>query len=88
MATTPNPGGRGAATIQWLYALRGDFADRAFKHPGFTSCVGDGNVMLSDMTDDELQQAIRSPAAALDVVFEEGLIKRIIEEVRPPALFP
>src|SRR4051794_9732352 len=63
---------RGPPRIQWLYALRGDFADRGFKHRAFADAVGDGNLMLADMTAEELQEAIGRPANALDVEFEGG----------------
>jgi hypothetical protein len=59
--------------IQWLYALRGDFADRGFKHRAFADAVGDGNLMLADMTAEELQEAICRPAKVLDVEFEGGM---------------
>jgi hypothetical protein len=77
---------RGPSRIQWLYALRGDFADRGFKHRAFADAVGDGNLMLADMTAEELQEAIRRPANALDVEFEggtavhPGLASRIAED--------
>lgn len=63
---------KGPPRIQWLYALRGDFADRGFKHRAFADAVGDGNLMLADMTAEELQEAIHRPATALDVRFEGG----------------
>ena len=63
---------RGLTRIQWLFALRGDFADRSFKHRAFTDAVGDGNLMLADMTPEELQEAICRPATALDVKFDGG----------------
>ena len=65
---------RGPPRIQWLYALRGDFADRGFKHRAFADAVGDGNLMLADMTAEELQEAICRPATALDVEFEGGTV--------------
>ncbi|WP_200964572.1 S1 family peptidase, partial [Bosea sp. Root483D1] len=72
--------------VQWIYALRGDFADRAFKHPRFTETVGDGNVMLADMTEEALREAVSRPAAALEVEFEgatatqSDLISRIVRD--------
>lgn len=63
---------KGSPRIQWFYALRGDFADRAFKHRAFADAVGDGNLMLADMTSEELQDAIARPATTLDVTFDGG----------------
>lgn len=63
---------RGPPRIQWFYALRGDFADRGFKHRAFADTVSDGNLMLADMTAEELQEAISRPANALAVEFEGG----------------
>ena len=74
----------GMPKIQWLYALRGDFADRAFKHRVFRDAVGDGNVFLGDMNEAELRDAVERPAAKLNVRFEgptadqPGLVKRIV----------
>jgi hypothetical protein len=72
VATAGLSGRAGAPKLQWLYALRGDFADRAFRHPAFKDAVGEGNEFLADMRPDELRDAIRKPAAALDVEFEGG----------------
>lgn len=77
---------KGSAHIQWLFSLRGDFADRAFRPPAFVTLLGDGNVMLPDMRPEELRTAIRSPAQALDVDFEKGtdeepgLVERIARD--------
>jgi Tol biopolymer transport system component len=74
----------GTPKIQWLYALRGDFADRAFKHRAFRDVAGDGNVFLGDMTEAELRDAVERPAAKLGVRFEgptaeqPGLVRRIV----------
>lgn len=76
----------GRPQIQWLFALRGDFADRAFRHRGFADRVGDGNVFLADMTDTELHCAVSEPAARLGVRFEggtdrePGLAERIVRD--------
>ncbi len=58
--------------IQWIYALRGDFADRAFRHRAFVDRLGGGDVKLADMTANEVREAIRKPAETLDVGFEAG----------------
>jgi len=87
MVATAHLGRRaGVPKLQWLYALRGDFADRAFRHPAFRDAVGQGNEFLADMRPAELRDAIEKPAAALDVLFEggtstqPGLVERIARD--------
>lgn len=86
VATAQLSGRAGAPKLQWLYALRGDFADRAFRYPAFKDAVGEGNEFLADMRPEELRDAIKKPAAALDVEFEggtdtqPGLVERIARD--------
>jgi hypothetical protein len=64
---------KGTLKLQWLYALRADFAGQAFRHPLFKEAVSEGNEFLPDMKPDELREAIGRPAAELGVRFEGGM---------------
>lgn len=76
----------GPTHVQWLYALRGDFAGRAFRHPGFVKLLGDGDIKLPDMGPEDIRSAIRCPAETLNVGFgpgtedQPGLIERIARD--------
>ena len=86
MVASANLDARHGPVIQWLFALRGDFADRAFRHRPFADRVGDGNMFLADMTNEELHGAVREPATQLGVSFdggterEPGLAERIARD--------
>lgn len=76
----------GSVQVQWIYALRGDFAGRAFRHPGFVKLLGDGDIKLPDMGPEDIRAAIRCPAESLNVGFgpgtedQPGLIERIARD--------
>ncbi|MBG6173086.1 WD40 repeat protein [Labrenzia sp. EL_208] len=60
-----------APRIQWCYSIRADFLGKLIPHRAFNDCLGEGEVRLSEMTAQELRDAISKPAEELNVVFED-----------------
>lgn len=72
-----------------LLAMRADFFDRLGAHPDLAALVERSLCLVKDMQPDELRAAIEQPAAKHGVVFDEGLVETIINEVRgQPAALP
>ncbi|WP_150526768.1 trypsin-like peptidase domain-containing protein [Roseibium sediminis] len=73
-------------SIQWCYSIRADFQDKLIPHRSFIDCRADGEVSLSNMTRQELCDAIRKPAEALKVPFRhhpasgENLVDRLADD--------
>lgn len=64
-----------------VLTLRGDFFGQALSHRGLADCLQDALVNLGPMTRFELARSIIEPAAAVDLVFEPGLVDRILNDV-------
>ncbi len=62
-------------------ALRADFLGLALMHRPFADALQDADVKLGPMTRTELRGAIENPAVRLGVVFEPGLVERILDDV-------
>jgi WD40 repeat protein len=71
-----------------LFALRADFLHRAAEHPALAYVIGEHDLIVSPMTNDELRAAIVLPANSASSSFEAGLIEKLIEQTanRPGAL--
>ena len=64
-----------------VLTLRADFMSQALFHRPFANALQDATVLLGPMTRDELRQAIEKPASQLGVMFEAGLVTRILDDI-------
>lgn len=64
-----------------VITLRADFMGQALTHRPFADALQNADVKLGPMTRAELARAIESPAAKKRVVFEAGLVDRILDDV-------
>lgn len=75
----------GEKSVKVVLALRADFPDQFNPYPALAK-IAQGNIrFVTDMHPDELRLAIEQPAANHGVVFEEGLVEEIIDDVRGQA---
>ncbi len=70
-----------AAAVRFVITLRADFYDRPLRHPEFAPLLKDHAVVVTPLAADEVRQAITSPAAAVGVEFEPGLVAQIVADV-------
>jgi WD40 repeat protein/serine/threonine protein kinase len=68
-------------TLTLVLTLRADFMGQALTDRPFADALQDADVKLGPMTRAELGRAIESPAAKKRVVFEAGLVDRILDDV-------
>ena len=68
-------------TLTLVLTLRADFLGEALAYRPFSDALQDATLNLGPMTREELAQAIVAPAAQLGVVFEPGLLERILDDV-------
>jgi tetratricopeptide (TPR) repeat protein len=61
--------------------LRGDFVGRAFAYRQLSDRLQDAQINLGPMTREELECAIRKPAEKIQLEFEPGLVRRILNDV-------
>src|SRR5918996_926899 len=73
--------GRLEPTLTLVLTLRADFLGEALAYRPFSDALQDATLNLGPMTREELAQAIVAPAAQLGVVFEPGLIERILNDI-------
>ena len=66
-----------------MLTFRADFYDRPLRHPQFAPLVKRNTVAVTPLTPDELEHAIVTPAAAVGVGFEPGLVAEMIADVNP-----
>ncbi len=72
----------GDNSVKIILAMRADFLEQLSSYPSLGAIVNKNTIhLVTDMHPDELRQAIEQPAAKNGVVFEEGLVEQIIEEV-------
>jgi serine/threonine protein kinase len=67
--------------LSLVLTLRADFMGQALTDRPFADALQDADVKLGPMTRAELGRAIESPAAKKRVVFEAGLVERILDDV-------
>ncbi|MFP4221403.1 MAG: hypothetical protein ACLFSH_12585 [Phormidium sp.] len=66
-----------------VLAMRADFLEQFSPYPNLATIINQNNLhLVTDMHPDELRQAIEQPAARHGVVFEEGLVEQIINDVK------
>lgn len=63
--------------VRFLVTLRADFYDHPLRHRAFAPLLEAGSVLITPMSEEELQRAITAPAAAVGVDFEPGLTAHI-----------
>jgi WD40 repeat protein/serine/threonine protein kinase len=67
--------------LSLVITLRADFMGQALTDRPFADALQEADVKLGPMTRGELGRAIESPAAKKSVVFEAGLVDRILDDV-------
>lgn len=65
-----------------VLTLRADFFDRLSAVPELAKLVRDNLDIATEMTPDQLRRSIEDPARKVGVVYEEGLVETILEDVR------
>ena len=68
-------------TFTFVFTLRADFLEQALTHRPLADALQNADVKLGPMTREELSRAIEQPAEKQGVVFESGLVKRILDDV-------
>ncbi|NNF54213.1 MAG: protein kinase [Acidimicrobiales bacterium] len=63
--------------VRFLITLRADFYDHPLRHRSFAPLLEARTVLITPMSEEELQRAITAPAAAAGVDFEPGLTAHI-----------
>jgi energy-coupling factor transporter ATP-binding protein EcfA2 len=63
------------------FTLRADFLGLAYSHRPMADALQDATLILGPMTRPELGRAIKEPARKQGVIFEAGLIERILDDV-------
>ena len=72
----------GNSSVKIVLAMRSDFLEQLSAYPDLGRIANQNNIhLVTEMYPDELRQAIEQPAAKHGVVFEAGLITKIIQEV-------
>jgi WD40 repeat protein/DNA-binding SARP family transcriptional activator len=67
--------------IVLLPSMRADFVGQALAYRPLADAIQQGGLILGPMNDRELQQAIEEPARSRGVIFEPGLVERILNDV-------
>lgn len=76
---SPMSDGAGACTV--LLTMRADFMGQAVSYRPFADALQDASLLLGPMQRDELQRAVEEPARKRRVVFEPGLVERLLADV-------
>ncbi len=72
----------GNSYVKIVLAMRSDFLEQFSFYRDLGAIANNNNIhLVTEMDEGELRRAIEQPAAKHGVVFEEGLVKQIIEEV-------
>jgi DNA polymerase III delta subunit len=77
LATSSRAGSR--ATV--VLTLRGDFVGKALAYRPLSDRLQDAQINLGPMTREELEEAIREPAKKIQLEFESGLVKHVLDDV-------
>ena len=72
---------RGGSKVNAVLTLRGDFVGKALAYRPLSDRLQDAQVNLGPMTREELECAIRKPAEKIQLEFETGLVRRILNDV-------
>ncbi len=78
----PSTSAHGTFPLVMVATLRADFLSNALSYRPFADVLQKGDIKLGAMNASELEQVIERPAQQLGVSFEEGLVNRILQDVR------
>jgi hypothetical protein len=70
-----------APTLTVVLTMRADFLNQALLHGGFAKALQEASFFLGPMTGEQLRKVIEEPARARGVVFADGLVDRILDDV-------
>src|SRR6516164_11643320 len=73
---------RVGSKVNVVLTLRGDFVGKALACRPLSDRLQDAQINLGPMTREELECAIRRPAEKIQLEFEAGLVRRILNDVR------
>jgi WD40 repeat protein len=69
--------------VQIIITMRADFFDRLSRYPALAELFEQENLLIvTEMTPADLLHSIEDPAAAVGLMYEDGLSQRILEDVR------
>ncbi|MCP4289575.1 MAG: protein kinase [Gammaproteobacteria bacterium] len=68
-------------SFTFVFTLRADFLEQALAYRPFADALQGTDLKLGPMTRDELGRAIENPAEKQGVLFETGLVERILDDV-------
>lgn len=78
-----------AGRYRVVLTLRADFSDRPLTHARFGELMSRGSVLIAPMRPEQIEDAVRKPAARVGVQVEPGLVAEIIRDVASaPAFLP
>ena len=72
---------RAQPIFTFVFTLRADFLEQALAYRPFADALQDADLKLGPMTRDELGRVIENPAEKQGVLFETGLVERILDDV-------
>ncbi|MDJ0962348.1 MAG: BTAD domain-containing putative transcriptional regulator, partial [Acidimicrobiia bacterium] len=73
------------ARIRVVLTVRADFFDRPLRDGAFGALIQKATVPIAAPTDEALRAIAENPASAVGIVFEPGLVDRIVADVRNQA---
>lgn len=73
--------------VRVILTLRADFSDRPLDHPRLGELMARGSVLLAPMLPEQIEDAIRRPAARVGVEVEPGLVSEIVRDVSSAAAY-
>lgn len=71
----------GSAPLSVLLVMRADFLGQALEQPAFGVIQPEQMILLGRMNNEQLRRAIEEPARRSGIVFEPGLIERILDDL-------
>jgi tetratricopeptide (TPR) repeat protein len=77
LAASPRAKSKANVTL----TLRGDFVGKALAYRPLSDRLQDAQINLGPMTREELEWAVRKPAERIQLEFEAGLVRRILDDV-------
>ena len=73
---------RVGSKVNVVLTLRGDFVGKALAYRPLSDRLQDAQINLGPMIREELECAIRKPAEKIELEFEGGLVRRILNDVK------
>ncbi|MGQ0603955.1 MAG: nSTAND1 domain-containing NTPase, partial [Anaerolineales bacterium] len=74
-------GVRRNSALHIVFTIRADFLGLAYSHRPMADALQDSTLILGPMTRLELARAVKEPARKHGVIFESGLVERILDDV-------